>query len=336
MLSRVLSTKRWIALVLLTAGVVVVQLPARDPTEFQEPKSELNFPRSAHEMGSIATGAAEVARELTKRGLEKIAGGLAGRSASYEGIEKDLGLVKPDMNYSLGLTSVLAAAVISGLTGVYFEKVLKQSNTNATVWIRNVQLSFYSLFPSLLIGVLFKDGEEVYKNGFFDGYNAVVWAAILFQALGGILVAMCINYADNIAKNFATSISIIFSFLISLVFLDFKVTYTVSLYYELLSSQLINLTASQFLIGTVLVISATYLYSGPDRKGNRPAPLNLASYEKTTIDGEYTPNDDMTLRVPIDPLDPIKSAGLSSSRPGSPMRHHARVGSARIKIKRED
>jgi solute carrier family 35 (UDP-sugar transporter), member A1/2/3 len=132
------------------------------------------------------------------------------------------------MNYSLGLSSVLAAALISGLTGVYFAKVLKESTTHVTVWTRNVQLSFYSLFPSLFIGVLFKDGSEVYKNGFFDGYNAVVWTAVLFQALGGILVAMCINYADNIAKNFATSISIILSFLISVVFFDFQVTYTVS------------------------------------------------------------------------------------------------------------
>jgi len=51
--------------------------------------------------------------------------------------------------------------------------------------------------------------------------------AILFQAMGGVLVAMCINYADNIAKNFATSISIILSFLFSVWFFDFKVTFSV-------------------------------------------------------------------------------------------------------------
>ena len=85
-----------------------------------------------------------------------------------------MGLNKPVMNYSIGLSAVLIAAVISGLTGVYFEKVLKESTAHVTVWTRNVQLSFYSLFPALIIGVIFKDGEEIAKNGFFDGYNSVV------------------------------------------------------------------------------------------------------------------------------------------------------------------
>lgn len=317
MLSRTLSSKKWVALFLLTVGVIVVQLPATDSNALENVRSDSQFSRSSHELGQLTHGVAEVARELTKRGIGQLLGGLAKRSATYEGIEEDLGLVKPVMNYSWGLMSVLSAAVISGLTGVYFEKVLKESKTNVTVWTRNVQLSFYSLFPSLFIGVLFKDGQEVFKNGFFDGYNPVVWTAILFQALGGILVAMCINYADNIAKNFATSISIILSFLISVVFFDFKVTYT-------------------FVIGTAVVLLATYLYSGPDRKGNRPAPISIASYEKTTIDGAYTPSEELTLRIPIDPLETIKSAALSTSRPSSPLRHHSRTGSTRGKIKRDD
>lgn len=230
MLGRVLSSKRWIALVLLTLGVAVVQLPASDPNAYssiQDAQSRFYFPRSFHELGQFSTGAVEVARELTKRGVDSLSEGLTKRSATYEGINEDLGLVKPIMNYSIGLSAVLAAALISGLTGVYFEKVLKESTQHVTVWTRNVQLSFYSLFPALIIGVIFKDGEEIAKNGFFDGYNAVVWTAIIFQALGGVLVAMCINYADNIAKNFATSISIILSFLVSVWFFDFQVTINV-------------------------------------------------------------------------------------------------------------
>jgi UDP-sugar transporter A1/2/3 len=231
MLRRALSSRRWIALVLLTFGVTIVQLPASDPNAYAAIKDDENrfyFPRSFHELGQLTNGAADVARELTKRGMEGLAEGLTKRSATYEGIEEDLGLTKPVMNYSIGLSAVLIAALISGLTGVYFEKVLKESTTHVTVWTRNVQLSFYSLFPALIIGVIFKDGEEIAKNGFFDGYNAVVWTAIVFQALGGVLVAMCINYADNIAKNFATRISIILSFLFSVWFFDFQVTLSVS------------------------------------------------------------------------------------------------------------
>lgn len=224
-------TKRWIALILLTFGVAIVQLPTNDPTAYaalKDSDSKFYFPRSFHDFGQLSAGAGEVARELTKRGMEGLSQGLTKRSATYEGIQEDLGMVKPIMNYSIGLAAVLVAALISGLTGVYFEKVLKESTTHVTVWTRNVQLSFYSLFPALIIGVIFKDGEQIAKNGFFDGYNVVVWSAIVFQALGGVLVAMCINYADNIAKNFATSISIILSFIFSVFFFDFQVTLNVS------------------------------------------------------------------------------------------------------------
>ncbi len=90
--------------------------------------------------------------------------------------------------------------------------MLKDSPTPVSVWTRNIQLSFYSLFPALIVGVIFKDGEEIANHGFFDGYNWVVWSVIVFQAVGGVLTSLCINYADNIAKNFATSISIVISF----------------------------------------------------------------------------------------------------------------------------
>lgn len=209
-----------------------MQIPSSDSSAYSPMKdshSRFYFPRSFHELGQLSNGAAEVARELTKRGVEGFLDGLTKRSATYEGIQEDLGLNKPAMNYSIGLSAVLIAAVISGLTGVYFEKVLKESTAYVTVWTRNVQLSFYSLFPALIIGVILKDGEEITKNGFFDGYNTVVWTAIVFQAFGGVLVAMCINYADNIAKNFATSISIIISFLFSVWFFDFQVTLNVSI-----------------------------------------------------------------------------------------------------------
>ncbi|QSZ37057.1 hypothetical protein DSL72_009149 [Monilinia vaccinii-corymbosi] len=321
LLRRALPSKRWIALVLLTIGVTIVQLPDGNPSTYHnlnDPQSRFYFPRSFHELGQMGNGAVEVAAELTKRGME----GLTRRSATYEGIQEDLGLVKPVMSYSIGLMAVLAAAVISGLTGVYFEKVLKESTTHVTIWTRNVQLSFYSLFPALIFGVVFKDGEQIAKNGFFDGYNAVVWTAIVTQALGGILVALCINFSDNIAKNFATSISIIISFVFSVWFFDFKVSLN-------------------FLLGTSIVLFATWLYSGPERKRNRPPPINIVSYEKTTIDNGFTPKyEEDGSSLTLDPLSGLKGPGagasLSTSRPSSPMRHHSRTGSSRGKAKRDE
>lgn len=187
-LRRALSTKKWAALILLTIGVVIVQLPVAGSSYADisiGDSSKFAFPRSFHEVGQVAEGAAA---HLSKRAVEVFK-----RSATYEGIEEDLGLKAMPMNYSLGCIAVLAASVISGLTGVYFEKVLKGNSGSVTVWTRNVQLSFYSLFPALLIGVVYKDGGEIARDGFFAGYNSVVWTAIGLQAIGGVLVAMCIN-----------------------------------------------------------------------------------------------------------------------------------------------
>ncbi|PNJ55273.1 T0068224 isoform 8 [Pongo abelii] len=112
----------------------------------------------------------------------------------------------------VGLMAVLTACFSSGFAGVYFEKILKE--TKQSVWIRNIQLGFFgSIFG--LMGVYIYDGELVSKNGFFQGYNRLTWIVVVLQALGGLVIAAVIKYADNILKGFATSLSIILSTLIS-------------------------------------------------------------------------------------------------------------------------
>jgi drug/metabolite transporter (DMT)-like permease len=218
MLGRTLTSRRWLSLLVLVIGVSIVQLPQHSATpsgmdSLREPDSKI-WPRSLERLRGIGGHTAER---------------LVRRSASYEGIKEDRGTPGSEMNSSVGLAAVLVACALSGLAGVSFEKILKESTTkNTSLWVRNCQLSFWSLFPALFLGVIWKDGEVIAKTGFFVGYNWVVWTAILFQAMGGVIVALVINYADNIAKNFATSISIIISCLASVYFFDFKVTASVS------------------------------------------------------------------------------------------------------------
>ncbi|MCJ1367080.1 hypothetical protein MMC16_006212 [Acarospora aff. strigata] len=213
LLGRTLSPRKWVALLLLTLGVAIVQTSSGESASMRDMQQRFFFPRSLSDLRNLGSA---VPAHIVKR------------SATYEGIQEDILLEHPRMNGSVGLMAVIAACTVSGLAGVYFEKVLKDSSTSASLWVRNVQLSFYSLFPALFIGVVFVDGEEIAKNGFFEGYNWIVWTAVCFQAFGGIIVALCVNYADNIAKNFATSISIILSLIASIWFFEFEVTATVS------------------------------------------------------------------------------------------------------------
>uniref|UniRef100_A0A8C0B4F5 UDP-N-acetylglucosamine transporter n=1 Tax=Buteo japonicus TaxID=224669 RepID=A0A8C0B4F5_9AVES len=80
----------------------------------------------------------------------------------------------------VGLIAVLIACFSSGFAGVYFEKILKE--TKQSVWIRNIQLGFFgSIFG--LMGVYIYDGEQLSKNGFFQGYNKLTWIVVVLQCL---------------------------------------------------------------------------------------------------------------------------------------------------------
>jgi len=92
------------------------------------------------------------------------------------------------------------------------------------------------------LGVLIKDGERVWRLGFFHGFDTFTFFIALVQAAGGIIVAATIKYADNILKTFATAISIVFSCILS---------------YWLLGD--LNLSPT-FTIGTIIIIAATILY----------------------------------------------------------------------------
>jgi UDP-galactose transporter len=212
MLGRSLSARKWLSLLLLIVGVSIIQVPQHIASP--APGDPQAWPRTLDDL-----------RKLGSIAAHKL------RSASYEGIDADTTAAQtPHMNSHIGLTAVLVACALSGLAGVTFEKILKDSPSAAhtTLWVRNCQLSFWSLFPSLFLGVLWKDGSAIRATGFFAGYNWVVWLAILFQAAGGIVVALVINYADNIAKNFATSVSIVGSCVASMWFFEFKITGSVS------------------------------------------------------------------------------------------------------------
>jgi solute carrier family 35 (UDP-sugar transporter), member A1/2/3 len=157
--------------------------------------------------------------------------------------------VSEDNDPLLGLICVLLACFSSGFAGVYLERVMKKGRA-VSIWMRNVQLGLFG-FCFGLFALMFspKDSEIVWRDGFFRGYNSIVLLVIIIQAAGGLLIAAVMQYADNILKGFATSISILLSSMISVWLFSFQIT-------------------MYFILGAALVITAVYLY-GRDR----PKPL---------------------------------------------------------------
>uniref|UniRef100_A0AC34QKJ4 UDP-galactose transporter n=1 Tax=Panagrolaimus sp. JU765 TaxID=591449 RepID=A0AC34QKJ4_9BILA len=204
MLKRKLSLFQWISLVVLLAGVVLVQKDANDTKVVPTMTPSLNGTSD----GVTTTMSAKEA--AAKHG-----------------------------NPIIGFITVLVACFLSGFAGIYFEKILKGSRVS--VWMRNIQLAALSA-PIAAIMIAVKDGESVQKKGVMQGFDWIVWTVVLVQAIGGLVVAVVIKYADNILKAFATSIAIIVGTIASIFFFGYW-------------PQLL------FVAGATLVISAVVIYS---------------------------------------------------------------------------
>ncbi|KAG2233873.1 hypothetical protein INT48_005214 [Thamnidium elegans] len=141
-------------------------------------------------------------------------------------------------NPFIGLMAVITSCISSGFAGCYFEKILKTSDTS--MWVRNIQLGISGALFSL-VGMLAYDIQPIMEGGLLQGYNWLTWVVVANQALGGLLVAIVVKYADNILKGFATSLSIIVSGVISIYLFGFQ-------------------PSGVFIVGAFIVMSSSYLY----------------------------------------------------------------------------
>ena len=142
-LRRSLAAQKWAALALLMFGVALVQVPVSQhpvaATALKDVHTRIYFPRSFEDLRHWGQGP-------PMAGLHK-------RSATYEGIEEDMLLQNQERNEALGFAAAILSCTASALGSIYFEKTLKEATSKVSIWIRNVQLSVYSMVPSLCIGM---------------------------------------------------------------------------------------------------------------------------------------------------------------------------------------
>ncbi|VDM60467.1 unnamed protein product [Angiostrongylus costaricensis] len=118
----------------------------------------------------------------------------------------------------LGFLSVVVMCFTSAFAGVYLEKVLKESK--ASVWVQNVRLALVGI-PISIFSMLFYDGEDIRKEGFFRGWDMFVVFLTLTNSMGGLLISIVMKYADNILKAYAQSIAIVGAAIGSWLLFDF-------------------------------------------------------------------------------------------------------------------
>lgn len=173
--------------------------------------------------------------------------------------------VSGSQNLALGLVAVTVACFSSALAGVYFEKVVKTSSSGekqmpVSVWMRNIQLAFFSLVTALLQGSWSGSSaaEEISAKPYFHGFTMWVWVLVALQAGGGLLVAAVIKYADNVLKGLATGVSVCFATAVS---------------YFLFGTSL----SSQFSIGAAMILVSVYFFSNPIGKEKTSSPTSTSS-----------------------------------------------------------
>ncbi|XP_054910118.1 CMP-sialic acid transporter [Poeciliopsis prolifica] len=163
--------------------------------------------------------------------------------------------VQIEQNPFIGFMAVAVAVLCSGFAGVYFEKVLKSSDTS--LWVRNIQM-YLSGIVVTLIGVFINDGEKVIEKGFFYGYTPWVCLVVFLASVGGLYTSVVVKYTDNIMKGFSAAAAIVLSTVASVLLFGLQITIT-------------------FASGALLVCVSIYLYGLPKQDTSKVTRSTKAS-----------------------------------------------------------
>ena len=120
----------------------------------------------------------------------------------------------------VGVLATLLACTLGSGAAVYMEAVLK-SDRQTSLWIRNAQLSLWSLIPATA-AVLY----DASQHGSWDPlrfFGSWAWLTVLARSLGGFLIALILKQTDALLKGIATSVAMVLSILIESLLFDIAV-----------------------------------------------------------------------------------------------------------------
>ncbi|XP_034555208.1 CMP-sialic acid transporter [Notolabrus celidotus] len=160
--------------------------------------------------------------------------------------------VQVEQNPFVGFIAIAIAVLCSGFAGVYFEKVLKSSDTS--LWVRNIQMYLSGILVTL-IGVFINDGDHVMEKGFFFGYTPWVCFVVFLASVGGLYTSVVVKYTDNIMKGFSAAAAIVISTVASVILFGLQITFS-------------------FTTGAILVCVSIYLYGLPKQDTSKLKTAN--------------------------------------------------------------
>eukprot|EP00316_Scyphosphaera_apsteinii_P020300 CAMPEP_0119341796 /NCGR_PEP_ID=MMETSP1333-20130426/103286_1 /TAXON_ID=418940 /ORGANISM="Scyphosphaera apsteinii, Strain RCC1455" /LENGTH=357 /DNA_ID=CAMNT_0007353867 /DNA_START=144 /DNA_END=1217 /DNA_ORIENTATION=- len=210
----------------------------------------------------------------------------------------------PNSGFLIGVAATVVACICSSVASVYLEKILVESKPS--IWVRNFQLCIFTI-PIAFVSTTLVDDKYMKEDGnMLHGFTGVVWAAILTNAVGGMIVAAVMKFAGNILRNFAQAAAIILGGLGSWLLFDFNIT-------------------MRFNVGVALVIGSIFIYGTKVEQLGQWKNSALSLFKRSQKDPTYTPlpmeeaaaaavaEDDEETSLPPSPL-VAASAGSSKAR----------------------
>ena len=133
-------------------------------------------------------------------------------------------------------------------------------DSEAGLWLRNIQLGLFAT-PLAAAAMVYQDHEQIVNYGLLQGFDGVVWAVVLLNGCGGLLVAATMKYADNIVKCFAAALAILSGTLLSVPIFGFELQ-------------------PLFATGVAVTVTASVLYSwAPER----PAACSTLTHAQSEL-----------------------------------------------------
>jgi len=150
-----------------------------------------------------------------------------------------------------GLVVTISIALSSGFASVYTERVIKGRGAARTVSdaeyglaYTQVQLAIISIV-AIVIYAIISDFKQIAVYGWFHNFTPAVFLSIVSSAVGGLIVAGVLKYADSVLKGYATATSVALTGVLSMV-----------LFHTPLSIL--------YFLGIIIVGVAVILYNGQD------------------------------------------------------------------------
>ena len=118
-------------------------------------------------------------------------------------------------------------ALSSGFASVYTEKVMKAKRSKTVVRqtyslaYLQVQLAVVSL---IMIGfwAVSTEYNKIKELGLWHNFTPAAYFSIFNSALGGLIVAAVLKYADSVLKGYATAMSVVLTGVASIILFDTK------------------------------------------------------------------------------------------------------------------